>query len=97
MHFLKTCNHYLYREQKHLSGASAIQLIPAYASLPKVFQIVCDSDEETTIYLRMDLGLNYFSLFQGFCTGISELKGSSEEFYWKCVKEESLLNRSHNI
>lgn len=75
MHFLKACNHYLCREQKHLSGAFAIQLIPPYALLPRVFQIVCSSDEETTIYLRMELDLNFFPLFQAFCTGILRAKG----------------------
>lgn len=70
MHFHKACNHYLYREQEHLCGAFAIQLIPAYASLPRVFEIVCDWDEDTTTYLRMNLGLNNFPLFQGFCSGI---------------------------
>lgn len=70
IHFLKACNHYLCREQKHLSGAFAAHLPPAHVSLLRIFPVVWDSDKDTSIYLREASGLEYFRQFQKLCTEI---------------------------
>lgn len=70
IHFLKACSHYLCREQKHLSGAFAVQLPPAHVSLPRIFRAVWDSDKDTSIYLREASGLDYFPLFRKLCIEI---------------------------